>query len=310
MHRILQRCAVAVAAGALITACGGDSNGAVLPTTAPPSAPGDTTAADASTSTVPPSTAVAPGLAIGGSSEDARLLTYAYALGGLYEISREEAVAFLSENIPENEIESCMNSAGFEYIPEQSPEEMIATDIRYSMSPEEYAAKYGLGIVGADLGVIPPLREPRNQTAESAMTASERDAYQASLGQCRGMWDPERRSWSNAINVAMEQFRPVVDADPRMATALADWQSCLASAGFDFDSPMQMRESFYARMNTNRTESLEAIFDDEIRVAVANVPCEAGHDAARRQVISERLPELKAIVDAARASGAAPEGNG
>ena len=309
MNRMLTRAVAVAIAAAVVGACASDDT--AVRATSPTPAPGtDAVLGDGSLATaVSPPGSAAP-VVVAGSGEDARLLTYAIALGGTYQVSRDEAVAFLSENVAESEIESCMNEAGFEYIPEQSAEEQVASDLRYSVSPEEYAATYGLGIVGWDLGVIPPLEPPRNQTAEWSMTESEREAYNASLGQCRGVWDPERRAWSDAINVAMEQFRPVVDTDPRMTAGLADWRACMSSSGFEFHSPMQMREGFYARMNANRTETLETIFADEVRVAVANVSCEAAYDTVRREVITDRLPELKAIFDAALASSAAPEAQG
>ena len=290
-----------VAMAVLFAACSTD-DGAAAPTT-----PSSTVAATFAPS--PSSTQSTPDPAIAGSGEDARLLLYANALV-LQVITREEMVAFLSENVSESEIESCMNAAGFEYVPEQTAEENVAEDIRYSVSPEEYAATYGLGITGWDLGVIPPLRPPRNQATEWAMTDSERNAYNAARGQCGGMFDPERRARSNAVNIAAEQFRPVVDADPAAVAALAEWQGCMSSAGYDFDTPMQMQESFYARMNGGSGESLESIFDDEVRVAVANVPCESAYTSVRREVITTRFAEFKAFFDSALASGAAPEAQG
>lgn len=302
MHRTSQLLLAGIAVAGLATACTSDGAANSTPIG---SAPLPT--ASANTSSSPDDADVGtPRM----SSEDARLLVYANALL-LERTSREEQVAFLSENIPESEVEECMNAAGFEYVPEQSPEEMVDTDLRNTTTPEEYAAAYGLGITGSDLGIIPALEPPRNHEAAWSMTESEQRAYSAARGQCQGAFDPERRAWSDAINIAVNQFRAVLEADDTVAAALADWQACMAGAGFDFETPMQMRETFYRRMNTaNRQEPLEEIFDDEVRVAVANVPCESAYTATYRQAISDRFDEFKTFFETALASGATLEAQG
>lgn len=259
----------------------------------PPSDPGDAT-------TSPPA----------GSSEDARLVVDATALI-LQNNTGDEVVAFLSGNIPESEVEECMHDAGFEYVPEQTPEELVAADVRYSMDPDDYAATYGLGIVAQELQLLPPIEELRNLETTRSMTDAERDAYNMTLGHCQGGFDPDRRARSDALNIALEQFRPVLAADDAVAAALAAWQQCMGSAGFEFEDPMQMRQTFYTRaFSQNRSETLEEIFDDELRVAQANVSCEADYDAIRRQTLRDRFEEFKTLFETALASGATLEAQG
>jgi hypothetical protein len=240
-------------------------------------------------------------------TDDAALLGYAYALM-LQNVTRQEMVAFFSTNIPEDEVASCMSAAGFDYVPGATPEEQVAEDVRYTMSPEEYAATYGLGVTGWQLGILPAV-ESTDAPADAGLSKSQSAAYTQTLGQCRGMFDPARRAFSDAVSTAVDQFRGVVDSDERMVAGLAAWHTCMATAGYEFDTPMTMRDSFYARMNTT-DENLKQIFDDEVRVAVANVPCEAAYLDVQRDVISSRFTEFKAMFDAALASGAASEAPG
>lgn len=265
-------------------------------------APIDTT----STTIVPPA-ALAPGvLPVAGD----HLRGFVQALM-LQHVERDEMVAFLSTNVPEADVATCMAAAGFDYTPEAAPEEQVAGDVRYSMTPEQYAATYGLGITGWELGLIPPIDPPRNQPALSALDEAGRTAFARSEAQCREQFDPDddRWEWSDAVNVAVDLFRAVIDTDERVLNALATWQSCMAAAGYEFETPMAMRESLYARMN-NTDEALTQIFDDEVRIAVANVSCEADYEAVRRDVITERFGEFQAMFDAALASGASPDAQG
>jgi len=237
---------------------------------------------------------------------DADLLGFATALM-LPSMSGEEALAFFSMNIPEVEIASCMSAAGFDYVPEATPEELVAGDVRYTMSPEAYAATYGFGITGSDLGIIPMIESTINRAADGS-GGGEKAAYGQTLGECRGVFDPERRALFDAMTVTVAMFGGVVSSDERMVAGLTAWQSCLAAAGHEYDTPLAMRESFSLRMNT--VEGLRQIFDDEVRVAVVNVLCEAAYNDVQREVISGRFTEFKGMFDAALASGASPDAQG
>lgn len=315
MHRMTYLGIAAMLLAGLTTACGTDTTSS---TTAGRSASSGTAASASSGSAQLPAPAAndssssddadvgTPSM----SSEDARLLLYANGLI-LQHVSRDEMIALYGENIPESEVEECMNDAGFEYVPEQAPEDLVEADARYSMEAEDYAATYGLGIAGQELQVLPPIEESRNVDATRSMSNSERDTYSMTLGHCRGGFDPERRAWSDAINIALEQFRAVLDTDDSVVAALDDWQTCMSTAGFDFEDPWQMRQTFYSRMHAeSQSESLEDIFDDELRVAVANVPCEADYEDIRRRVISDRFDEFKTFFETALASGATLEAHG
>lgn len=150
------------------------------------------------------------------------------------------------------------------------------------MSLEAYAATFGFGIAGSDLGIIPMIESPINRAADGS-SGGEKAAYDQTLGQCRGVFDPERRALFDAMTVTVAMFGGGVNSDERTVSGLAAWKSCLAAAGYEFDTPLAMRESFYLRMNTD--EDLQQIFDDEVRVAVVNVSCEAAYNDVSCEVI-------------------------
>ncbi len=293
-----------VAASAVLLAGGVAAIAAIAPRSGEPRSAGPVaTAAPITGPTVPAATS-AP---VAGPTEpedpqQARLRTYAMALLLDSGLRREEMVAFLSENVPESEVRTCMEDAGFAYSPGPSPKEEVDADVRFTMAPHEYAAAYGLGIAGWDLGLLPRSPEP----GEPAPGAG--DAAVQVLAGCRGIFDPERRATSDAVNAAVGMFRVSLDNDQRTVTALAEWRSCMEAAGFEYGSPQAMRGSFYARITTG--EALEPIFADEVAVAVANVPCEAAYSAVVRTVIDDRFHEFTAMFDAALASGLAPDAQG
>lgn len=252
--------------------------------------------------TVSPPTSTADPVASPEGPEQARLRAYAVPLLLDSGETRDEMVAFLSLNVPEDEVRSCMEDAGFGYTPGPSPQEEVDADVRFTLTPHDYAAEYGLGIAGWELGLMPPLPE------EGAPAPGGGDAAAGALAGCRGIFDPEGRATSDAVNVAVGMFRVNVDADPRTVAALAEWRACMAPAGFDYASPRAMRESFYGRIGTD--EAADAIFADEVTTAIANVPCEAAYVAVVRTVIDDRFGEFTAMFDTALANGLSPAAQG
>ncbi|HWL41541.1 MAG TPA: hypothetical protein VNQ73_01260 [Ilumatobacter sp.] len=244
-------------------------------------------------------------------SEDAVLLASLYSLLGVG--TPQEQVILFSTNVSEDEIATCMADAGFQYVedPSLDPEAMAAMDQRNSMSADEYANRYGLGITGWDLGLFPsPPADPNSAYSES-LSQGQRDAYNQSHGVCAGRFDRERRAHSDALNVALDTFRDVVTADDRVVAALGAWQSCMAASGFDYETPQAMQSSFYARMSAGAGRAeLEQLHAEEVTVAIANVPCEAAYTAAYRDVVGARFGEFKSRYETALATGAAPEAAG
>jgi len=226
--------------------------------------------------------------------------------------TRNEMIGFFGGNVSEDEIDACMSAAGFDYARNLTPEEQVADDVRFSVSPAEYAATYGFGVTGWDLGVIPPLQVSPAEYAD--LHDKQTPEYDDTVRQCSGAFDEDRRAWSDAMTVSVELFRAAIASDERMVAGLAAWRSCVVDAGYDFESPMAMRQTFYDRMAVSNSaqadETLQQVFDDEVRVAVANEPCEIVYNTVQREIIASRFSEFQAMFDAALTSGASPDAQG
>lgn len=243
-----------------------------------------------------------------GETADATTLAELYSLLDVQ--TPAELVLFFATNIPESDVAKCMSAAGFDYVPGPSPEAQVAADPRTTLSPEEFAARYGFGVAASDLGLLPGPPPDLNQAYRQTLTKGEADAYNQVYFRCGG-GTPDRIARSNALNGAVAEFRNVVDADDRVVAAVAAWSACLAAAGFTYDTPLSMLESFYSRLNSGIShDELEKLFTEEVAVATANVPCEAARRATYRDVVLERFGEYTTLRAAATASGATPDAQG
>lgn len=305
---------LAVALGASACSSGGSGPSAGPETTALGVAPSAETAGaepDAATNAEATVTSAASPAVAGMSVADQELLTTLYTL--LDVGTRDEVTAWFAAGTASPAVIQCMTDAGFQYTAGPSAEERVASDLRYTLSPEEYAARYGLGITGWDLGLFPPSEQSDDPNHEyvSSLSSGQRDAYRQAEAACWDSADPHRSGRANALSVAVEEFRGVVAADDRTVAAQQVWQACLAAAGYTFDSPMAMRESFYTRMNSGlRRDDLERLNTEEVAVAVVDVPCEAAYTADYRAVVLDRFGEFRTLYDTAFATGAAPEAAG
>lgn len=257
-------------------------------------------------------TAVAGGGAVSdfGASEDSRLLTIFYVLSGLG--TADEDTWALSSGPSETAIGECMSSAGFQYSPGSGGVQLQPSQ---SMPREEFAARFGFGVTMYALDLIPPVDDP-NADYTSSLSPAEQIAFGDTLKSCLDAapsGNPDavlEPGGSAAVTVVSEQFRDVVANDERVLGALVDWQECLNSAGFDFENPDAMRSSFYDRMVDMSQGELEALHDEEVIVATANVPCEAPYTEAVRQVVADRFGEFKSLYESALSTGATPDANG
>lgn len=233
--------------------------------------------------------------------DDAELLTRLYSL--LQAGTAEETDLTLNGRVPQEEIAACMAEANFQY----EPEDEMAGNPRWTMQPDDFAAQYGLGIIAVETDVYPRVEDP-NLAYMQSLSEGQREAYYSALRECRlGDERDAQLVFFNAESVAIQQFHEVVTADDRVIAATEAWAACMAAAGFDYDEPQQMRQSFYSALNA---DDLEALFAEEVAVAVANVPCEAEVIEVRRDVIASRFDEYKALLRSALDSGEVPEGQG
>lgn len=72
----------------------------------------------------------------------------------------------------------------------------------------------------------------------------------------------------------------------------------MAESGYDYDSPRSMRDWFQAADG-----DLEELLDEEIRVAVANLPCQADYDDSARAAIADHLDEFKSMLQTVEVDG-------
>lgn len=235
--------------------------------------------------------------------DDAVLLSILYSNLGVG--TPEELEQAFSLNTPEAEIAECMSSEGFEYEP--GPD--LPADPLASLEPAEFAAQYGFGIASQELGLLSAPIDP-NFAYINSLSEGQRDAYYATFNECRG-WVPgnDRDRYFNALTVAIEEVRGSIETSDPVVEALAVWRSCMASAGYEYESPMAMRESLYAELGSDSPD-LEGLLEREIAIAVANVPCEADYKATYRGAVTDRFDEFKVLLDSALESGAAPDAQG
>lgn len=233
--------------------------------------------------------------------DDPTLLSLVYANFNIG--TAEEVRLSFTTNTPGEDIEVCMVEQGFDY----GARDELEGDPRWTMSPEEYAATYGFGIVAQETGAYPSPPDP-NAEYVTSLSAGQRDAYFRAEDACRLGPDAEERvRYFNAFAVAFEAFSGEVYLDDRAAEALESWQSCLADAGYQFESPQQMRESFYLRLGSADLDELQL---EEITMASANVPCESAYKESHRDVVADGFDEFKELLAAAIESGAEPDAQG
>lgn len=231
--------------------------------------------------------------------DDVFLLANLYTMSGVATAAEIDTAA--SFNRSEDEVAGCMVAAGWQYEPDPP-----FGDPRAGLSVEEFASRYGFGIVSNPTYEVSP-----NVEYVASLSPGQSAAYHSALFACqeRGP-DSPRWGFTNAWNVAFDQFREDIDADERVIGAVEDWRQCMAAAGYEYPSPNAMRGSFYTRMNSMSGDEREQLAIEERATAVANVPCQGDLDDVYRDVIAERFDEFKELLDEAWESGTTPDGQG
>lgn len=207
--------------------------------------------------------------------------------------------------IPTEDLLSCMQEAGFPQV--EAPQ---VDNPRFELSAEEYASRYGLGITAsyfADsaLGGPGPFME-----YWASLSSAEQTAYNAAEADCVGqdIDIDEYNRFVAAESVAVGLFRPVVDSDDRVEAALEAWRACMAAAGYELSSPVEMINGFFSR--AEESSDLDALLAEEIQVAVANVPCIKSYDESRGDVVASRFGEYRELLLTAYQSGSGDDGVG
>lgn len=206
-------------------------------------------------------------------------------------------------------IASCMADAGFEYVPIDPVafrEAMDTLTQPAGLSDEDFVAQYGYGI-----STMPPTQEfgagPENAAILNDLSAADQVAYtrtllgddtattfvialenedMESIGGCtqeavESVLTPEQLSptFKNPFDVLVAQ-------DPRMIAAQEDWAACMSEAGYDFATPDDAEEEIFDRLDTitggedpatltgSDAEALAELQADERAVAAQDSGCQ------------------------------------
>lgn len=255
----------------------------------------------------------------------------------------------------EEVVAACMLEQGFEYEPVDNTGtavEMPGEDLDYNS--REYAETYGYGVATtfeesqasaeeqSDAWVDP------NQEYVEAMSETERTAYYEALygvqteyvegeeppaydwttagcqgkaqhevyGEMNGAWEmPEFTDLQEQISKLYEQ----VQTDSAYTELQASWSSCMADAGYEYESQMAVTEDLNERMNAvyeqmgDGSDVDTALVDEiaalEVKVATADFDCRKDLGFERKQLdiqikleqafVDEHKAELDAWVEAA-----------
>ena len=222
------------------------------------------------------------------SDQNEQLVKIVVALLGVAD--PKDAVDAFAPTPDQRRVQECVQAAGFEYyiyVP-------LANDPSVTMTAEDYAARWGLGITAEALGTYP---QPSTEDIDylASLSDGEREAYEAVVDDCvdTAGFDKSRNP---AIQSAAEQFRNTLIVDPRLQAATETWNSCMSTMGYDYASPDVMRQKFYSAI-VDPDADLEALLQLEVQTSLANLTCEPVYFAVYRELVVERFGEFLGILD-------------
>jgi hypothetical protein len=208
-------------------------------------------------------------------------------------------------------IGQCMTDAGFEYVPvdfERVKAGMDADKTAPGLSDEEFVAQYGYGITtqfdkpGREIGL-----GEQNVAIYEAMSPAEQAAYGHTLfGDNRDATfalSVEAEDFSGTggcTRQAVEQsFTPseldanylnpgdaVLEQDPRVVAAMADWSDCVAADGFTYAHPDDVETDLKQRLDAltagadpatltgPAADALTELQGEELAIAAVATTCE------------------------------------
>jgi hypothetical protein len=218
-------------------------------------------------------------------------------------------------------IAECMNEAGFEYVPVDYltvRKAMTSDKSAPGLNDEEYAAQFGFGIsTRLDVAGLPPqlatdtiiqigLGEQNIQIFNN-LSEADQEAYNHTLfGEdthatfAFTLEDEDFSETGGCTRAAIEQvFTPeqmeasfynpgdaLVEQDPRVIAAIADWAACMREEGFDYNSPEEVEGDIEDRLDAildgaepaelspDAQAALTELQGEERAIAVAVLACE------------------------------------
>jgi hypothetical protein len=209
-------------------------------------------------------------------------------------------------------IGTCMEAAGFEYVPIDAVtfrDAMGSLTAVPGLSDEEFVQEYGYGFT-----TLPPTEAfragPENQAIYEALSAGDQVAYDRELWgentDATFVYMLENEDFEGAggctetaINEVFTEeqrnpnfqnpFDALVEADQRYQDAIVAWSECMGEAGFDFESPDDGEDSIVDRYDeltagqdpaTLEGADLAALEDlqaEEKAIAAADFTCQEEH---------------------------------
>ena len=233
-------------------------------------------------------------------------------------LSQEELVT--SIEMIEGLIASCMNEAGFEYIANDYNtvrQGMTADKTLPGLSEDEFIEQYGYGIATLYTGLPPQLADvstpaqiglgeqnvqifrnlsPEDQVAYNRTLFGESE--EATLAVALETEDLSRTGGctrsaieqvftTEQLNMSYTSPKDIlIEQDPRMVAALAEYAKCIQEAGFDYNHENEIEPDLRNRLDAitkglpleslspEDREALTALQGEERAIAVASLECE------------------------------------
>jgi hypothetical protein len=261
----------------------------------------------------------------------------AVGCGGGDETSLEEEIGFDEEGILERQVQveqftrACMQAEGFDYVPVDPEAQRAAIVGSEDLSEEDFEKQYGYGITTlfeqsrnvpsnpntAIRAALPPTEqlaydralygENTDATFAVAIDTGEVDR----LGGCTRTATEQAFGGAEQFNSLMtkiEDLEARVAADPRMATAISNWSSCMREAGWDgLTDPEQVDSTLLRKLEEivgdpgapgpradyDRT-ALTALQREEVAMVAADISCERRHiEKVEDDVLAEYEEEFR-----------------
>jgi hypothetical protein len=248
----------------------------------------------------------------------------------------EEELVTKIESV-ESLIAKCMSDAGFEYVPVDYltvRQAMDADKTIAGLGDEEYAAQFGYGIsTQVAVADLPPqLADPttpatiglgkQNIQIFNSLSAADQAAYNRTLfgenadetfavaleaedfSQTGGCTRAAVEQVFNPKDLSVAYSNPkdaLIEQDPRVIAAVADWAECMREAGFDYNNPEEIEPDLEDQLDAilddadPKTLSVEAqaalteLQGEEKAIAVADLDCEAKYIVPAVQQVETEL---------------------
>lgn len=225
-------------------------------------------------------------------------------------LNEEQLVTAIEDT--EAKIATCMDAAGFEYVPIDAVtfrDAMGSLTAVPGLSDEEFVAQYGYGFT-----TLPPLEKfragPENQRIFDDLPEADQVAYDRALWgentEATFVYMLENEDFESAGGCTEEAIQAVfseeqlnpnfnnpfdvlVEQDTRYIDAVAAWSECMGEAGYDYESPEDAEDQLIERYEdlTNGqdpstltgadADALADLQGEERTIALADLACAEEH---------------------------------